>query len=767
MSTQVFVPDDFYCPITGELMVDPVSDTSGNTFEKSAIHRWLSSHSTNPMDRTPLTISDLNPNPTVKKSIDQIRDKLTSEQLKIQSRIHESQSKNFTDGLDQIRMESHIFENKLFVSVKMPDNSERAPVDLVLCIDVSGSMGSEAVLRGDKGETVGHGFSVLSLTVSAAKTILESLNEKDNISIVTYTDKASIVFSHVACNPANKKSIATELDKLTPKLTTNIWDGLHVSLDILRKNSPPNRLSSIMLLTDGVPNIVPPRGHENMISKYFRENEYHSMISCYGFGYSLDSELLMNMSNLTGSDGFSYIPDASLLGNIFIHGISNLLTTAIVNPTMKITLEKNATFDDLSSEKVISIPSLKYGQDKHYIFDIDTRGVARSQMPLSQCAKISLTLNGEVFESTDTETTQSFPSFAYEQIFRMKAISILDASIEKMKYGSASFIKELEDFISEMKSNCYTSKSVYIQNILFDFQGQVKEALNMTTAGEQGNWFGRWGMHYLRSLSGAYQNEICNNFKDKGVSNFGGELFETIRDRVSDIFDDQPAPKRDVVSSYSASRGYQSGGTVAAGASAAPASVPRMSMYNNAGGGCCAKGCRIQMADNTYKNVEDVLKGDLVITVDENLQRSVGKIECLVETECVDNKQIMVELGNLKITPYHPVINLKDKKKMWEFPVSMGYPLSMSVSTMYTFVVSNRQSVIVEDYLFATYGHHQEGEVIAHEYFGTEEVIRDLQEFDSYMDGIVCLTQDMFQRGSDSRVCRIVKGNTMSSVACL
>ena len=89
-------------------------------------------------------------------------------------------------------------------------------------------------------------------------------------------------------------------------------------------------------------------------------------------------------------------------------------------------------------------------------------------MPLRQCAKVGLNLNGEVLESTDTELSRSFPSFAYEQIFRMKAISILDASIEKMKYGSTSFIKELEDFISEMKSNCYTSKSTYIQNILFD-----------------------------------------------------------------------------------------------------------------------------------------------------------------------------------------------------------------------------------------------------------------------------------------------------------
>ena len=37
-------------------------------------------------------------------------------------------------------------------------------------------------------ETVSHGFNFI-LTISAAKTVLASLNDNDNISIVTYTDR--------------------------------------------------------------------------------------------------------------------------------------------------------------------------------------------------------------------------------------------------------------------------------------------------------------------------------------------------------------------------------------------------------------------------------------------------------------------------------------------------------------------------------------------------------------------------------------------------
>ena len=35
------VPDGFKCPITQDLMFDPVSTVDGHTYEKDAIVRWL------------------------------------------------------------------------------------------------------------------------------------------------------------------------------------------------------------------------------------------------------------------------------------------------------------------------------------------------------------------------------------------------------------------------------------------------------------------------------------------------------------------------------------------------------------------------------------------------------------------------------------------------------------------------------------------------------------------------------------------------------
>jgi hypothetical protein len=288
-------------------------------------------------------------------------------------------------------------------------------------------------------------------------------------------------------------------------------------------------------------------------------------------------------------------------------------------------------------------------------------------------------------------------------------------------------------------------------DLLYDMNGQVKESLNMTSQGEREDWFTKWGIHYLRSLQGAYQHELCNNFKDRGVCNFGGELFNHLRNEVSDIFDGQPPPKRDIpVREPRVCRGG-GGAQIAVPVQQAPVS---MSVYNNASGGCCAEGCRVLMGNHSYKKVEDIQKGDRVLTckiMNSNIQYSISDIECVVKTECKGGKINMVTLDKLRITPYHPIIpcNELNINSDWIFPCNNSEPIKVECNSMYTFVLENRASLIIEKHVFATYGHNLQGDVIQHDYFGTDIIINDLKKFSTYEDGIVELTQDRFVIDAD------------------
>ena len=140
-----------------------------------------------------------------------------------------------------------------------------------------------------------------------------------------------------------------------------------------------------------------------------------------------------------------------------------------------------------------------------------------------------------------------------------------------------------------------------------------------------------------------YENEICNNFKDKGVSNFTGELFDKLRDEISDIFDNMPPPKRNEIN-----RGNHYG----FGPSSPLQNLPTMSSYNMASGGCCSGDCRIRMSDNTFKQVQNLNIGDEVISVDTKSGNQIfqtGIIKDIIITKCENNKENMVCIDNLKI----------------------------------------------------------------------------------------------------------------------
>jgi hypothetical protein len=735
---QTFVPDDFYCPISGDLMVDPVSDPAGHTYEKDQIIRWLHMKQTSPITNLPLLEAELSPNLAMKRSIESIRSKLSADQLKVDSRIAEMEHKPFTDTLDQTDIKTYYHDSKLIVSVSVPDVDVRPPVDLVLCIDVSGSMGTEATLKGSSGETIHNGISVLSLTIAAAKTIIGSLNEHDNISVVTYTDKAKTIIGNMSCSDTNKATMNIQLDQLRPLNTTNIWAGIQLSMDILRSTSPECRNKSIFLLTDGVPNIVPPRGHEAMIDKYQRQNKFMCPINCYGFGYDLDSPLLDTISKMTGGDGYAFIPDSSLLGNIFIHGISNLLTNALTNKEVVITLCRDVRFKDRSQEKSFVINSLKYGQTRDFIFDIEGGDDD------NDFAIVSMLIGDEPIVSEEVMLPDI--NYYHSVLYRHKAIDIMQNCHNLQKFNECGHVKQLINlFITDIRGDLSLQACPFIQDMLVDFEGQIRESLNMTAQGKRDDWYTKWGQHYLLSLMSAYKNQLCINFKDKGISHFGGSLFKSIRDIVSDIFDSLPPPKQDI--KHATYRGGSRGGSRGSVQTQAPVN---MRSYNNASGGCCSHHSLI-LDDNMINiPVKDLKKGDKVMTYDENGYYTPSEIECVIRTTCPGENALMIQIDDLQITPYHPI----KKNDQWVFPIMLGKLDIINTPYIYSFITKNRKSVIINDYIYATWGHELTGNVIEHEYYGSK-VIQDVKKFPGYKQGLVCLENNMIKRDKDNKVCKI------------
>ena len=69
------IPDEFRCPITHELMNDPVICSDGHTYERAAIERWLRSHGSSPKTNAPLPNRTVLPNHNLRGIIETYKNK--------------------------------------------------------------------------------------------------------------------------------------------------------------------------------------------------------------------------------------------------------------------------------------------------------------------------------------------------------------------------------------------------------------------------------------------------------------------------------------------------------------------------------------------------------------------------------------------------------------------------------------------------------------------------------------------------------------------
>eukprot|EP01084_Bolivina_argentea_P012647 23663_1 len=156
------------------------------------------------------------------------------------------------------------------------------------------------------------GFSRLDLVKHSIKTVIHCLNKDDRFSIVAFSNKARKCYDLNYMTQNGMQSAINALEQLEPDGSTNIWDGLRVGMDTLRIKQKTGRLCAIMLLTDGQPNEIPPKGHIYELEKYIDTTNFTAQINTFGFGYDLDSELLHEIA-VYGNGTFAFIPDSLIV----------------------------------------------------------------------------------------------------------------------------------------------------------------------------------------------------------------------------------------------------------------------------------------------------------------------------------------------------------------------------------------------------------------------------------------------------------------------
>ena len=316
-------------------MNDPVFIPSGYTVGKSFIMKWIDKNPTDPFTRGSINKSQLAVNRLLKDEIDSlpkdIYDELNEKKIKRKKVTRNIDDIKFrlTEKLDELSISSIVDEKYLHLIIDSLVEVENN-YSIVFAIDISGSTSDEAVGKSKDGTTEHNGISVLDLIRQAAKLIVEFLGDEDYLSIIAFNHEATIVCEPKKMNKENKNIVNDLLDKLRSGGGTNIYDGIMKSFELMNGYDNSYYIKRVFLLTDGVANNKPPKGHERALIDYKCRYGCKCPIDTFGFGPNMDSSDLSCISNITDGD-MNYISDPSMMCDIFSNKIGNLKNTFLNN----------------------------------------------------------------------------------------------------------------------------------------------------------------------------------------------------------------------------------------------------------------------------------------------------------------------------------------------------------------------------------------------------------------------------------------------------
>ena len=721
-----------------------------------------------PITRNPLLASNLSPNRGLKHAIDTWRSQNTIEGI---ANISIAPSPFSVFPIAQPELQLAITESKVFdssgnrtviVTVVPPTGAARMPSDIVIVVDTSGSMGSDATSNGVESS----GLNILDIVKHAIKTIISVLDEHDRLSIVSYSDQATIIFDLLSMNAAGKTRALQLMSSLEPGGMTNLWDGLHKGLEILSNRDASSRRSaaSIFLLTDGEPNIEPPRGHIPMLQRYkdTHDGKYPGVISTFGFGYTMDSPLLRAISH-EGDGMYAFIPDVGFVGTAFVNALANMLVTCGANTTVSVEPQNGAEIVDViglsnytKQSWGVSIPlgTFQFGQNKE--IGLLIKSSASSGPSISVTVKFDKFLSvygplttGQVSAQGPCEAVLHFSTdHAEMEKCRLRACKALDDIISLMNENkqaeAQALVRDTIASIKECQSRLHSyadapdpgeigsDQSRYpraFAGLIKDFEGQITEATLRL------DWWNKWGKHYLPSLQRSHELQQCNNFKDPGIQFYGGSLFVAVRDIADNSFNSLPAP----ISSNNRSTG-----------STQPVS---MRAFNSSSAPCFHGDCQVRMHSNNKtsihatRRVADIRKGDIVDLFGD-IQ---GEVVCVLKTNLttVGPINLVVLQNELIVTPWHPV----RIGGIWQFPCQVAdcKIYTGECDAVYSFIVKNVDDKVNKEVTTGmningieciTLGHGIcDDPVASHPFFGSVKVIEDLQTKASqaFTEGMVVL----------------------------
>lgn len=205
---------------------------------------------------------------------------------------------------------------------------DRAPVNLVLVIDRSGSMSEKGKIEYAK---------------ESAKRIISGLGPEDRLSVVAYSTDVELLFPIQFLS--NKERATSVVNSLYPTDSTNLSGGLITGIRQLEKLQRKGYINRVILLSDGLANYgITDMGQLIKITSQAAEKGIH--VTTMGLGVNYDENVMMNLAEY-GAGNYYFVESPSQLAGIFDREFGQLASTVAKDPVFTLTLAPGVSVTDV------------------------------------------------------------------------------------------------------------------------------------------------------------------------------------------------------------------------------------------------------------------------------------------------------------------------------------------------------------------------------------------------------------------------------------
>jgi Ca-activated chloride channel family protein len=289
-------------------------------------------------------------------------------------------------------------------------DKKRAPVNVALVLDKSGSMSGEKIARAKE----------------AAISALERLNSDDIVSVVTYDSTVSVVVP--ATKLTDRQGVIERVRQIEAGGSTALFAGVSKGAEELRKFLNKERANRVILLSDGLANVGPQSTSE--LGDLGRSLSKEGIsVSTIGLGLDYNEDLMTALAR--ESDGnHVFVEKSTTLVEVFNREFDDVLSVVAQEVVIKIHCRDNVRpvrilncDAELTGQDVyVKLNQLYSEQEKYVILEIELP--ARSSGSTMEVADVSVS-----YTNMETKTEDRLSSVVGVNF--SSALAVVEESINR------------------------------------------------------------------------------------------------------------------------------------------------------------------------------------------------------------------------------------------------------------------------------------------------------------------------------------------------